>query len=75
MPQGHYENKIKKWKNKAKLRVAENKKLRGRIAELIASRDRWKEKYFALKKNENSLVLNESKAFGHQYSLWLRSAC
>jgi hypothetical protein len=71
MPQGQYECKTEKWKNKAKLRCAENKKLRRSIVELRESRDNWKSKYLALKKQGNISVLNEEKAVSHQYPLWI----
>jgi hypothetical protein len=71
MSQGQYECRLNNWKNKAKLRHAENKKLRGRIVELSQSRDAWKAKYLAIKNNEQGSALAQKKAFRHQYSLSL----
>jgi regulator of replication initiation timing len=45
----------KEWKEKAKTRRLENKKLKKRINELLESRDKWKEKADKLKKANDKI--------------------
>ena len=62
--------KANNWKNKAIARGKENRSLRKQNAELIKSRDTWKEKYKNLKRQEASpKFLSGKKAKHHQYDL------
>lgn len=69
MPQGHHEDRLKKWKAKAINRRKENECFRKRLNEMKKSRDAWKSKYMELKGNQAGPLSSCEKAKGHHYSL------
>lgn len=71
MSQGHYEDRLKNWKNKAITRSQENSYLRKRIKELVRSRDNWKRKFMQSKACSSLDLSAGGKAKGHHYSLLL----
>lgn len=62
-------DKENKWKDKALLRAAENRKLRKRLGEVAQSRQQWKQKYNQLKTSRAEFFTQRPKA--HQYPVLL----
>ena len=71
MPQGHHEDRVKKWKGKATARSKEISYLKQRLKELTASRDNWKRKCMSPQKSSPVGLSSGGKAKGHHYSLSL----